>query len=140
MNSARPRRNYGSAATLKVDGDPRKRTYLGFDLTDIEGADIESATLRLFVHDGSPGAIRIHGVADDSWRESSISWSSAPARTPASARLEPPSPGVWVEVDVTSLLDSGAWGFALSTRSGNGVTFGSSEWAAKPQLILVVSE
>lgn len=97
--------NFGSASTLDVkDGnDPAndRRSFVKFNLGTRSA--VTSATLQLFVSviDG-PAPVCVHGTSD-SWTESALNWTAAPAAGTQAACATVTSTG-WVTFDVTSLV------------------------------------
>lgn len=75
--------NYGAENKLRVkEGEEDDdRVYLKFDLTGVRGA-IYSAELKLHckaLPDNAPAAAAIFAVPDDQWRETTVTWNSAPS-------------------------------------------------------------
>lgn len=81
MNSASPGTNYGTSGNLVIDGSPVDRGYLRFDLRGLQG-DVTQAMLSLHALKDS-GALDLRGVADTSWRESTVTYNNAPAIGPS---------------------------------------------------------
>jgi hypothetical protein len=98
-------RNYGGAATLDVkdgnDASNDRRSFLRFDLGT--RSTVTSATLRLYVSvlDG-PSPVCVH-AAPDSWSESGLTWSAAPAAGTSGGCQTITATG-WVSFDVTNLV------------------------------------
>jgi hypothetical protein len=115
--------NYGTATTLqikRVDDAYTRESFLKFDARGY--APVRSATLKLYVVTNyvplvnEPVAFR--RIVDNTWQESAVTWSNAPAGTPLpSAYLDPQDPlsigtamnpgiGQWLELDVTAALNA----------------------------------
>ena len=140
VESTTPDRNYGQHGELQADNYPGvKRTLIRFHVTEVpEGASVTSATLRLFVTDGSKKAGTIQAVEGD-WSEASTTWLNAPAvggkigDISGRARV-----GTWVEADVTpALTGNGDVNFYVMTASSNGVRYRSSEGSDKPPTLIL---
>jgi hypothetical protein len=58
LDANNPNDNYGASVELIIDGQPRARTLIQFDLTSIEGGTIIEAVLHVFLSDGAanPGS------------------------------------------------------------------------------------
>ena len=82
VSSEYPTTSYGSDETLFVHaGSNTKRTFLQFDLEGIALDTIGAASISLrYGQGGAAGSsISLHHVSSDSWDESTLTWSSAPA-------------------------------------------------------------
>jgi hypothetical protein len=77
--------NYGDEENLFVHaGSVIKRTYLQFDLGSIPPESVTGAILRLSYGQLGSGdfLIDLHHVADDTWSEVGVTWSSMPSYSP----------------------------------------------------------
>jgi hypothetical protein len=94
--------NFGQATTLQSDGSPLQESYLKFDLGPLAGQTVVSASLRMFVTNGSPGVQNVKNVADNTWSEPGLTWANRPPKGTLVASFTPGnSTSVWREVDVT---------------------------------------
>jgi len=113
-----PTANYGTLTTLlsknDVGGTFTRHPYLRFDLSDVHGT-VESAVLRLKVvsTDGSGDTHTAHVVSDDSWGETSITWSNRPALGTLLAAAAHGGVDDWVEWDVTDQVAAESAGDGL---------------------------
>jgi hypothetical protein len=73
--------NYGLSGTLKADASPDYRSYLRFNVNDISG-NVLNATLRLYTTSSSSTGVQVQRLAAQSWEESSITYTNAPAVGP----------------------------------------------------------
>jgi hypothetical protein len=111
--------NYGSEPSLIVknvaDPDFDRRTYIRFDLSGYTNA-INSATLRLKVesNDGLSN-LDFSMVSNDSWDESMITWSNSPSVGSLISTVAPPAAGQWLELDITSQVNTEISGDGLIT-------------------------
>jgi hypothetical protein len=123
-----------------------------FSLTNISSAAaITSAKVRLFGKllsaDAASLPVGLYSVANTTWSESGLTWSTAPAAaaTPLATRTVSGTAGTWYEFDVTSYLKqqkaagATAVSFVLkSTITSEGYAgFNSDEAASnRPQLVV----
>ena len=137
VESANPRRNFGSSSTLVADGSPATASYLRFAVPE-SVTDVTRARLRLYVSDSSSGGAILYPAADN-WTESGVSYENRPARTgPEAARTGAVSSGRYVELDVTSLVTGpGTVTFELAGANGDGVDFKSrNSTTNRPELVV----
>ncbi|MEM8567766.1 MAG: DNRLRE domain-containing protein [Bacteroidota bacterium] len=102
--------NYGTDGVLSVKEDPNasfdRMGFLKFDLSALSGS-VSSAKIKLKVQNDDPGAIHsVHLVSDDSWTETGITWNSSPSATSLIETYPVPEVGSYLEVDVTSEVNS----------------------------------
>jgi hypothetical protein len=138
--------NYGSDASLVVKRqqvlDYARQSYLKFDLSTLQGARIESAKLyvngRVVDGTGTTSNVEAHGVDDDSWTESGITWNNKPALSSLQSTTTIDSDAnEWREFDVTAYLQAqfagdGTATIGLKDLGGYGSIFASKEGSAKP--------
>jgi hypothetical protein len=122
--------NFGRTQELRVDGAPRTRAYLRFNV-DLQSGDVEHVSILLWSRTRAHAGYQVR-LVEDRWRERSITFANAPMLSPdyvTSGRLKA---GAWKAVDVTPLTDmlSGEDDYvslALTTMSPKGVEFASRE-------------
>src|SRR5919108_713217 len=114
----------------------RSRSCPRFNVQNLPG-QVEKATLRLFANSASAGH-DVHSVADNSWSESSLSFSNAPSFSEgAFGTALGVTAGNWTTVDVTPLVTGeGNVSFALDTLDSTSVNYSSREGANPPQLVI----
>ncbi|WP_284646441.1 cadherin-like beta sandwich domain-containing protein [Paenibacillus silviterrae] len=104
---------YGNLPVLEVADIPRpsgggdKLAYMKFDLTPMT-EDVFSARMHFYVKEAlsSGVGLAVHGFADDSWQESSLSWSSRPlAAAEPLGSVSVAAPG-WYSLDITDFVRS----------------------------------
>jgi Calcineurin-like phosphoesterase len=126
-----PNDNFGSNPSLDADASPVRESYLKFDLRSLVGQSISQATLRMFVTNGSGGAIALKGVTDNSWTEQSITFGNKPGAGSGILNFVPGTATArWLEVNITSATAGKAGSFmsiALDTPSTDGFNFNASE-------------
>lgn len=144
VKSTSPTTSYGFDGYLRTrhdsSGGTIYRSFLRFDLTSMT-TPIESATLRLFVNDGSNDGGDVFAV-DWSGTEANLDWNRAPALTGAPvASLGAVAAGGWVEVDVTAaVVPGGPVSFGLSSSSSNSAYYSSREGANPPELVIETAD
>jgi hypothetical protein len=132
-----PDTNDGTLAQLDID-NPGEESYIRFTVSGINGT-IQSATLRLFVTNGSANGPSIYGT-DNSWTETGITWNNRPAPTTgAIANLGAATASTWVEYNVTAYVTgNGTYSFEFLPDSTDGIRFVSREGTSPPQLVLTL--
>jgi len=132
-----PAGNFGTSTSLTADSSPEKMSYLRFDVQGVT-APITSATLRLWVRDGSANAPIISTSPDVTWTETGITWGNRPAVGPPISDLGAATTGTWIEYDVTGQVTAnGLVTFALLPQSSDALAVNSRENTTnRPQLVL----
>jgi hypothetical protein len=130
-----PTTNYGALGQLDVD-NPGEQSYIRFSVSGVTGA-VQSATLRLFVTNGSTNGPSIYGT-DNTWTETGLIWNNRPAATSgAVANLGAATANTWAEYNVTAqITGNGTYSFVLLPDSSDGIRFDSREGSSPPQLVL----
>jgi myo-inositol-hexaphosphate 3-phosphohydrolase len=145
--SSNPNSSYGAVTPLRVrsaTADPAYRTYLKFDVADLNGGTVLGATLRLYCDDESVDGGMVHAVANDytvtaaPWLESGLTWNNAPPLAGAALDLKGAVPlGTWVEFDVGAAVPGeGVYSFGMASNSANIAGYSSKEGAHPPELVL----
>jgi len=130
-----PDTNDGTLTRLDVD-DPGEESYIRFNVSGVTGT-IQSATLRLWVTNGSSNGPSIYGT-DNTWTETGITWNNRPAPTTGViANVDAMTAGTWTEYDLSGYVTGdGTYSFVFQPDSSNGVRFDSREGGSPPQLVL----
>ncbi|WP_406635170.1 Ig-like domain-containing protein [Pseudarthrobacter quantipunctorum] len=138
--------NYGTSTTLSVDNSPVEATYLKFDLSAYAGRTLESATLQLrSAGSGSTGKQNIKLVTDDSWTESTITYTNRPTPGTSLGTLGPTTANASYSVPLTASGLAGQLGQQLSlgldSASTDGLDLNSREAGSTtaPKLVLTMS-
>ncbi len=131
VDSSKPTTNFGGILTLWVHGSsPTRRALLRFNLSSIPaGAQISSATLKLYVSsDGSSIAGNINALTG-SWAEKTVTYATAPAVGALIRSFpNPASPLSSVSANVTSYVAGKTTvSFYITTSSNDGVVYYSHE-------------
>jgi len=141
VRSSSPTRNYGTITSLRVrSGSPGYSSYVGFDVGALSGP-LVSATLRLWVTDGSKTGGDVY-VVPGAWSESTITWANQPSLPPTPiATFGTVTAGTWAELDVTAAVAGpGPVSFAIVGTGTNSAYYSSRETANAPQLVLTVQD
>ena len=149
--------NYGAAQTLAVKSStssPTRETYLRFELPPAPWAVLD-ATLRMVpvtLNDAMYHALAY--VPDNSWGETSLTWSNKPASDPESVRCFVSAQGMPLLAPVTALAQQAAasdrqlslrlYSLGTPTPTNGGYTAYSSKEngidANRPQLMLTLGQ
>jgi len=130
-----PTINYGTLTRLDVD-NPGQESYIRFTVSGVTGP-IQSATLRLFVTNGSSNGPSLY-LTNNTWTESGLTWNNRPGATSgAVANVAAITSNTWAEYNVTAqITGNGTYSFVLLPDSTDGATFYSREGSSPPQLVL----
>ena len=132
VDASSPGSNFGTRIYLRTDNSPVLRAYLRFDVVNV-GA---TAVLRFFAETGSGVGVDVHTVSDNSWGETTTTYSNAPLIGPVIASTGPITAGTWQQVNVSSAVTSnGPVSFALTSTSNTATRFTSREGVNQPQLV-----
>jgi len=140
VNSGSPTTNYGSATTFRVDGSPIVRSYLRFDVQELNGR-VSRATLRIFANSAASAGAVANSVSDNSWTESTINYNNAPPVGNTLGSSGAFGAGVWISIDVTSYITgNGTYNLALTTPGSTAISLASRESGTNaPQLVIQTS-
>lgn len=127
VSEATPRRNFGEARLLAVDGAPTIRTYLRFDV-DLRSDEVRHASLLLYSLRRRVRTEYKVQLVYRRWKERVITYANAPDGSPPSVSSGALGAGSWKAIDVTSLV-AGKKGVSLvlTTESASGALFASRE-------------
>jgi hypothetical protein len=152
VSSAAPNNNFGSGVNLNVQATG-STTFVRFDLSSVPsgytGANIARASLKVYVSSVAAGGSFNVDLVSGSWKESSITFATAPSmgsNIAANIPLTAASKNTYVIVDVTSAVQ--AWvdgtqpnfGIAVVGNSGLSASLNSKENTATshpPELDIV---
>jgi hypothetical protein len=137
VDSASPTATHGSATTLRLDGSPDIHAYLRFTVSGLSGVTITRVRLLLFANNSDSSGIQALAVADNTWNESTIDFSNAPALGSILASSGSFATSVWVTLDVTSYVTgNGTYSLGVTNLSSTAISMASRESGANsPQLI-----
>jgi hypothetical protein len=139
VHAASPGTNFGADPMLVSQGGAQPiDSYLAFDF----GAAGRPALLaKLSLRVGAGGGGQVETVADSSWSESSITWSTAPPAGPPNVLLPQSSRDGTIAANVTATVNSDTdarVSFALATSATSQAGYLSTEGGQPPRLVLVV--
>jgi PKD repeat protein len=138
VRSPYPNENSGGQPTLRTYTKLPIEThsYLTFPVTGVSGR-VFSAKLRLFVTDASAVSGKIYGVADTTWSEGAITWTSKPAVGSLLASGGSAPLGTWVEFDLgTAIAGNGVYSLVLKDGGTDAAWYSSREGSNPPQLVV----
>jgi hypothetical protein len=142
LYSDSPSSNFGSATTVETDASPVKDFLLKFTVSGIGTKRVSNAKLRLYCVNSSAGSGGQFRGTGNTWLESTVTWSGAPAGGSTINSLGAVSSGQWYEVPVTSYVTAdGIYSFRVSSTSSDGADFVSSEGSSSlvPQLVVTAN-
>jgi len=133
--------NYGTAVSLRVDGSPITRSYLRFVVNGLNGAAIQSAILRIYASSANTTGFSVQAESNNTWVETAITWSNAPAAGSTIISSNAVAAGAWVELDITSYVKAaGTFSLMLTTTSSTNTKLASREDSVHaPQLVVTTS-
>ena len=140
VTAVHPRRNFGRARILRVDGAPETTAYLRFELRKLQ-ASITSVTLLMHPSTAARARFAVRRVYEDEWRERRLTYANAPRPSPRYTASKPVRSGAWSAIDVTQFVDgTGAVTLAITARGNGEVSFGSRESRHGPRLVVRTEE
>lgn len=134
-----PSSNFGSATTLSTrasGGDkPAQLAFVKFTVPSLPAS--ATVRLQLFTYSTTSTGADVYTAAN-SWTESGVTWSNAPATSAKVATMAPLSSNTWATVDLSSVITaSGTYTLALKTTSTLSKQFASREVSASaPRLVI----
>jgi hypothetical protein len=130
--------NYGDNKSIRVDTSPVMNSYLRFDISGIAGDAVNKVTLRIYANSHSHAGFSVHTVGEDNWQEKQITFQNAPSIGEEVGRSHEFPAGTWVDVDVTSLLNSdGPVSIALQGIDTTQINLASrNDSNHKPELVI----
>ncbi|MCM3110864.1 polysaccharide lyase family 8 super-sandwich domain-containing protein [Lederbergia lenta] len=110
-NGSHANTNYGADPSLSVKSDVAgyaRKSYLKFNVDNIDKNDVESVVLRLFVSGFNRDPKRTLSVyaTNNNWSEPAITWNNAPDEATLLSSKEIMQAGQWYEFDVTHYIKS----------------------------------
>ncbi len=139
VNQSLPTTNYGTSTQFRVDGSPLVRSFLRFNVAGLSGS-VTQATLRIYANSAQSTGYSAYRVASNTWSETTINYSNAPALGTLIGASGPVAAGTWTSVNVTTYITgNGTFSLALATSNATALSLASRESANKPQLVITTS-
>ena len=138
VNASSPGTNDGTKKTLRVDGSPVVNSYLRFNVSGLDGQAVSQARLLIHANSSTSQGLIVLSVQDETWSETDLDYSNAPATGAILATSTAVKRGRWVTLDVTSYVTGeGNYSFAVSTGGPTAISLSSRESGANaPQLVV----
>jgi acid phosphatase type 7 len=137
VSQSAPTSNYGITTTLRVDNSPVVRSYLRFTVSGFSGA-VTSAVLKIYANSSQSVGFNVDKLSNNTWTESGINFSNAPAAGAAINKPAAVTSGTWVSVDVSPYITgNGTYNLVLATTSSTALSLASREDKTHaPQLVV----
>jgi hypothetical protein len=139
VRADQPTVNFGTATSLRVDGDPVSVSYLKFDVQGLTGT-VTQASLKVVSPISSTTPINAKSVADTAWTETGLTYNNAPAVGVTIASVTPRTTNAVMSYNVTDFVQgNGMVSFALDTTSTTSKSPPSRENPTveyRPQLVI----
>lgn len=138
VSSASPSSRYGTATTLRLDGDPVVSSYLRFTTNNLQPV-VTSAVLRVYANARNTSTVQARSAAP-TWDEASMTWANRPAPGAVVGSAPATTAAGWVDLPVTAAVTSdGTVSFVLDQPGSTAVAFQSREAGATTAAVLVVT-
>jgi hypothetical protein len=130
--------NYGTLTALRTDNSPVVNSYLRFSVSGVGSQPVTQAQLKIYANSASSQGLVAKSVANNTWGETTITSSNAPAMGGSLATSPAVTSGSWVTLDVSSYVTGdGTFSFAVSTPGSTAISLASRESGAHaPQLFI----
>ncbi|MDR3572452.1 MAG: DNRLRE domain-containing protein [Anaerolineaceae bacterium] len=137
VSAAAPSINYGASPTIQVDNSPVVRSYMRFTVSGISGTS-NSATLKFYANTSQSTGFTVYKLSNNTWTESGIKYSNAPAVGAAINKTGAVTGGSWVSINVSSYITgNGTYNLVLETTSSTALSLASKENTTHaPQLVI----
>ncbi|MCL4560171.1 MAG: DNRLRE domain-containing protein [Chloroflexi bacterium] len=133
--------NFGTNPSLRVDASPVTRSYLRFDVKDINGRPVQSAKLRVYANSSSHDGYDLNLETNNSWSETKITYANAPAVGALLGRSGRFNGGKWTEVDVTKdIQQDGMYSLVMVSIDKTSINLAAREdrHGHAPQLVITL--
>jgi hypothetical protein len=138
VNASNPSANYGSATVFRLLFSPDLHAYLRFNVSGLAGYPIRSAHLLVFTNSNSTPGINALSVADNSWSETAVTYSTAPPLGAQITSSGPIAASSWVSLDVTPYITGeGTYSFGLATLNTSTLSFAARESGANAAQLII---
>lgn len=140
-DSSKPGKNFGKGASIAIDGSPKKQGFLRFKVSGLKGRAVENAVLRLWTTDDSHSGFDLYTVESNNWKETGMTFNTAPALGSRMAATGSYNKGQWLEINVKNVVTKeGQFSFALAAAQDTTTSIASRAAGGKsPQLVLTLA-
>ncbi len=140
VNSSYPSTNYGTSTSLRADASPIVNSYVRFSISGLNGASITKARLSFYMNSSSSAGMKALVVSDNTWGETTITYSNAPTMGSTIATSGGLTAGTWVTLDLSTYVTAeGTYSFGIITPGSTAINFASRESGAHaPQLVVTL--
>ncbi len=136
VDSSNSSANFGTATQLRVDGSPIVNSYLRFSVAGLSGT-VKQVQLQIYANSSLSTGVTASRVADNTWGETTITYSNAPAIGSAIGTSAAVAKGTWITIDVTAYVTgNGTYSFAITSGNATALSMASREAANKPKLVV----
>ncbi len=145
VDSNKPSANFGKSERMRVDGSPKKISYMKFDLMPLNGKRIISARLKLNVpaSEGSKSdnkLFNLRRVGASSWSEDKINFKNKPALGSTIASFKGKDAVSVLDLDITSFVSNSTGkkvSLALTTDGSNDLILMTRESSStRPRIVI----
>jgi hypothetical protein len=143
VNANKATTNFGTKTPFVVDGSPRIRSFLRFQVSGVGARTVVGASLRLYTANASAAGGSFSGTNGAAWTESGLTWNNQPVPTSTPvATLGRVTSGSTQTVDVTPLVaGDGTVDIAITSTNADDVGYAAKEAtnaARRPVLLVTV--
>jgi hypothetical protein len=116
------------------------RSYLRFTVSGLGGAAVQSVMLRIYANSANTAGFSVLALADNTWGETTITDSNAPAPGSTIKSSAAFGAGTWVQVDISSYITAeGTYSLVLTTTNTTNTNLASREDTAGHASQLVIT-
>jgi chitodextrinase len=139
VNSSYPDTNFGSSFAWRVANSTSiMNGYLSFTVQGTAGYPIQSAYLMVYANSKGTKGISALTVGDNTWDESTITYSNAPPMGAVLNTTGSFAGGTWLTIDVTSYITGdGTYSFGITTPGTTQISFAAKESGANAALLVI---
>ncbi len=136
VDSSNPSANFGTSTQIRVDGSPIVNSYLRFSVSGLSGT-VKQVQLQIFANSSLSTGVTASRVADNTWGETTLTYSNAPAIGSAIGTSSAVTTGTWITIDVTAYVTgNGTYSVAITSANATALSMASREATNKPKLVI----
>jgi subtilisin family serine protease len=144
IDSDKKSTNYGDSARMRVDGNPKKISYMKFDLGQLTGKRIISARIKINIPtnegSGSDNKFNLRKLGASSWIEGKVNYNNRPTLGTTVASFNGKGAGNVLDIDLKSFVASNIGNkvsLALTTDGSNDLILMTREaTATRPRIVI----